>query len=207
MSTSTNKVALVTGASDGIGAEFVKILAGRGYDLILVARRKEKLDQLAVKLSDEFGVNCTVIAADLSEPKAAQNLFQRVEDSGLQVNFLINNSGLIHNGFFTKLSLEAQEKMMRNLESCGLKEFEVNKDFSNKDPNQEQYAYSRYALFDGYMTGSKDGKPLAPLLGDIKEFNQGCSDFNIGPVSYFLAYCDHIAVSYTHLTLPTKRIV
>ena len=87
---------------------------------------------------------------------------------------------------------EAQEKMMENLESCGLKEFEVNKDFSNKDPNQEQYAYSRYALFDGYMTGSKDGKPLAPLLGDIKEFNQGCSDFNIGPVSYFLAYCDHI---------------
>ena len=87
---------------------------------------------------------------------------------------------------------EAQEKMMKDLESCGLKEFEVNKDFSNKDPNQEQYAYSRYALFDGYMTGSKDGKPLAPLLGDIKEFNQGCSDFNIGPVSYFLAYCDHV---------------
>ena len=87
---------------------------------------------------------------------------------------------------------EAQEKMMNNLESCGLKDIEVNKDFSNKDPDQEQYAYSRYALFDGYMTGSKDGKPLAPLLGNIKEFNQGCSDFNIGPVSYFLAYCDHI---------------
>ena len=87
---------------------------------------------------------------------------------------------------------EAQEKMMNNLESCGLKDIEVNKDFSNKDTDQEQYAYSRYALFDGYMTGSKDGKPLAPLLGDIKEFNQGCSDFNIGPVSYFLAYCDHI---------------
>ena len=87
---------------------------------------------------------------------------------------------------------EAQEKMMKNLESCGLKDIEVNKDFSNKDPDQEQYAYSRYALFDGYMTGSKDGKPLAPLLGGIKEFNQGCSDFNIGPVSYFLAYCDHV---------------
>ena len=87
---------------------------------------------------------------------------------------------------------EAQEKMMNNLESCGLKDIEVNKDFSNKDPDQEQYAYSRYALFDGYMTGSKDGKPLAPLLGNIREFNQGCSDFNIGPVSYFLAYCDHI---------------
>ena len=87
---------------------------------------------------------------------------------------------------------EAQEKMMKNLESCGLKDIEVNKDFSNKDANHEQYAYSRYALFDGYMTGSKNGEPLAPLLGNIKEFNQGCSDFNIGPVSYFLAYCDHV---------------
>ena len=97
---------------------------------------------------------------------------------------------------------EAQEKMMNNLESCGLKDIEVNKDFSNKDPDQEQYAYSRYALFDGYMTGSKDGKPLAPLLGNIKEFNQGCSDFNIRPVSYFLAYCHHIVV---YILTPTSQ--
>ena len=48
--------------------------------LILVARREEKLNQLAVKVGDEFGVNCTVMAADLSEPKAAQNLFQRIEE-------------------------------------------------------------------------------------------------------------------------------
>ena len=87
---------------------------------------------------------------------------------------------------------EAQEKMRSNLESCGLKDIEVDKDFSNKDKDQEQYAYSRYALFDGYITGSEDGKPLAPLLGNIKDFNQGCSDFNLGPVSYFLAYCDHV---------------
>ncbi len=113
MNTSKNNVALVTGASDGIGAEFVEILAGRGYDLILVARREEKLNELAVRLCDEFGVECTVMAADLSEPKAAQNLFQRIENRGLQVNFLINNAGLLHNGFFTKLSLEAQEKMIQ----------------------------------------------------------------------------------------------
>ena len=113
MNTTKNNVALVTGASDGIGAEFVEILAGRGYDLILVARREEKLNELAVRLCDEFGVECTVMAADLSEPKAAQNLFQRIENRGLQVNFLINNAGLLHNGFFTKLSLEAQEKMIQ----------------------------------------------------------------------------------------------
>ena len=63
---------------------------------------------------------------------------------------------------------------------------------AEKNIGQEQYAYSRYALFDGYVTGSKDGKPLAPLLGNIKDYNQGCSDFNLGPVCYFLAYCDHM---------------
>ena len=108
----SNKTALVTGASDGIGAEFVEILAGRGYDLILVARREEKLNELAVRLSDKFGVECTVMAADLSEPKAAQNLFQRIEERGLQVNFLINNAGLLHNGFFTELGLAEQERMI-----------------------------------------------------------------------------------------------
>jgi len=113
VNTSKNNLALVTGASDGIGAEFVEILAGRGYDLILVARREKKLNELAFRLNDEFGVECTAMVADLSEPKAAQNLFQRIEDRGLQVNFLINNAGLLHNGFFTKLSLEAQEKMIQ----------------------------------------------------------------------------------------------
>ena len=113
MSKSKNNLALVTGASDGIGAEFVKILASRGYDLVLVARREEKLKELAVKLTDEFGISCIVMATDLSDPKAAQSLFTRVEERGLQVNFLINNAGLLHNGFFTKLSLEAQEKMIQ----------------------------------------------------------------------------------------------
>ena len=108
----SNKTALVTGASDGIGAEFLEILAGRSYDLILVARREEKLNQLAERVSREFGVDCTVMVSDLSEPNAAQNLFQRIEERGLQVNFLINNAGLLHNGFFTKLSLGAQEKMI-----------------------------------------------------------------------------------------------
>jgi len=108
----SNKTALVTGASDGIGAEFIQILASRGYDLILVARSEDKLNQLAVKVGGQFGVNCTVIVADLSEPNAAQNLFQSIEAKGLDVDFLINNAGLLHNGFFTELNLAEQERMI-----------------------------------------------------------------------------------------------
>jgi short-subunit dehydrogenase len=112
MNTHKDKTALVTGASDGIGAEFIKILASRGYDLILVARSEEKLNDLAEKMSNEFGIRCSVIVADLSSANAAHDLFHAVEEKGLEVNFLINNAGLLRNGFFTELSLSDQEQMI-----------------------------------------------------------------------------------------------
>ena len=108
-----NKTALVTGASDGIGLECCKILAARGYNLILVSRRKSLLDDIADNLKNRHpAISCTVIAADLSASRAAQDLFQTVEKHGLKVDFLINNAGLLHNGFFTQLDLAAQEKMI-----------------------------------------------------------------------------------------------
>jgi hypothetical protein len=107
-----NKTALVTGASDGIGLEFGDILAAQGYDLVLVARREDKLNEVSEKLSRTYGINCTVMATDLSEPQAAQTLFQRTRDQHLQVDFLVNNAGLLHNGFFTELSLAEQERMI-----------------------------------------------------------------------------------------------
>lgn len=106
------KIALVTGASDGIGLEFCKILAGRGYDLILVARREQKLQDLARELSEQHKVECIAITADLSEPQAAQKLFQTVKNKRLNVNFLVNNAGLLANGSFTDLDLSSQENMI-----------------------------------------------------------------------------------------------
>ena len=107
-----NRTALVTGASDGIGLEFSDILAARGYDLVLVARREDKLNEVSAKLSQKYGINCTVMAADLSEPQAAQILFQRTCGQNLQIDFLVNNAGLLHNGFFTELGLAEQERMI-----------------------------------------------------------------------------------------------
>jgi len=107
-----NKTALVTGASDGIGLEFSDILAARGYDLVLVARREDKLNEVSAKLSEKYGVNCIVIAADLSVPQAAQTLFQSTCEQNLQIDFLVNNAGLLHNGAFTELSLAEQERMI-----------------------------------------------------------------------------------------------
>ena len=72
--------ALVTGASDGIGLEFCRILADRGYDLILVARRKDKLNEIGKSLTAAKGIKCTVISADLSKPQAAQNYFRHAKE-------------------------------------------------------------------------------------------------------------------------------
>ena len=87
-----------------------------------------------------------------------------------------------------------QEPMMSRMEACGVKHMEIDKQFDNKDAGQEQYAYSRYALFEKYKTGSKSGEPVAPLLGNLKGFDHGASDINIGPLTYYLVYNDHVVV-------------
>jgi uncharacterized protein len=88
-----NKTALVTGASAGIGAEFARQLAGHGCALILVARRLERLQQLADEIQAAHGSRCNIIALDLSDPKAGSDLMAQLQQRGLRVDLLINNAG------------------------------------------------------------------------------------------------------------------
>lgn len=91
------KTVLITGASMGIGEVFARALARRGAALVLVARSEAKL----VALAEELG-NAQVIAADLSEPGAAQRVFDAVTGRGISVDVLINNAGFgMHGGFET----------------------------------------------------------------------------------------------------------
>lgn len=85
--------AVITGASSGLGAEFARRLADRGANLILVARRKDRLDELAEELRREHGVNVAVYAADLSKPRAGAALAARLTADGLTVSTLVNNAG------------------------------------------------------------------------------------------------------------------
>lgn len=93
-------VALITGASSGIGKEFAKIHAGRGGDLILVARSIDRLHQLKKELEQEHEVQVKVIGKDLSVPDAPQEIYDAVSKEGITISYLINNAGFGGRGKF-----------------------------------------------------------------------------------------------------------
>ena len=86
-------VALITGASSGIGLEFAKIHASKKGDLILIARREDKLTELKTELEAEHGIEVKTIAKDLSNPSAAKEIFDQLQEWDIQIDVLINNAG------------------------------------------------------------------------------------------------------------------
>jgi short-subunit dehydrogenase len=90
----TDGTALVTGASAGLGVEFARQLATRGQALLLVARRKERLEALALELAEAHGVRADVFAADLAEGDAPERIEAFAREQGLRIDWLVNNAGI-----------------------------------------------------------------------------------------------------------------
>ncbi|MBT8081953.1 MAG: SDR family NAD(P)-dependent oxidoreductase, partial [Gammaproteobacteria bacterium] len=89
----SNHRALITGASAGLGREFARQLAADGKDLVLVARRREPMAELAKELREAHGGDVEIVTADLSEPAAPVMLERTMRDKGLEIDYLVNNAG------------------------------------------------------------------------------------------------------------------
>jgi short-subunit dehydrogenase len=103
--------ALITGASSGIGLELARLCAKDGSSLILVARREADLRELASRLSREFRVECSVIAADLADPAAADAIHDRLR--GTVPDVLINNAGFGLRGPFVETDWDVEARMIQ----------------------------------------------------------------------------------------------
>ena len=104
---------IITGASAGIGEVFAKQLAQQGNNLILVARRKDKLDQLATKLTSQYSIQVETIAADLATMESSQEIEKHVQEKGWAIQGLINNAGFGDRGSFLDISLDRQLQMIQ----------------------------------------------------------------------------------------------
>lgn len=117
--------AVITGASRGIGAEYARVLASRGYDLLLVARDRPKLEQLASELMGRHRVQADIALLELSETEAAHRLYQAARERRSAVDLLVNNAGFGSVGDFIAMPMARIQAMLRLhvntvVESCRL---------------------------------------------------------------------------------------
>ncbi len=104
---------LITGASAGLGTEFAKLFAADGSNLVLVARRLDRLEGLARELQKRYGVGVRVEARDLSQPGAAQDLFDTLQRDNVRVDILVNNAGFGQKGNCAELPVDRQVQMIQ----------------------------------------------------------------------------------------------
>ena len=84
---------LITGASSGLGEQFAHLFAKDGWNLVLCARRRDRLDQLSSMLRERFGVDCVVLAGDLGDTQTPESIFNAVSERNIEISVLVNNAG------------------------------------------------------------------------------------------------------------------
>ncbi len=107
-----NKVALITGAANGIGLEFSKIVAAKGYDLLLIDINKEGLEELSNEIQAAFHVDVKIKVEDLSNPTAASSIKAFLDHNKVKIALLFNNAGFGNFGYFNETELSKDQAML-----------------------------------------------------------------------------------------------
>lgn len=109
----SNKTALITGATGGLGKEFVTIFASKGTNLILVGRNPQKLQALQGRVQSQYKVSVETIAVDFTDDQAAETIYNETKQLNWQVDYLVNNAGLGGQGTFLDRSLDSDLNMAK----------------------------------------------------------------------------------------------
>jgi short-subunit dehydrogenase len=113
MDVASRPTALVTGASAGIGEALARVVAAHGFDLVLAARREDRLRALARELTERFQVDARVLVADLADPTAPARIFEKCRAGGRRVDLLVNNAGYGLAGGFLDATWEEHARFIQ----------------------------------------------------------------------------------------------
>jgi len=102
------KYALITGATSGFGYEFCKLFAADGYNLVMVARSEERLQEVSGEIITQYGVEVLPLSADLFQPENSRHIYETVKAQGITVNVLVNDAGQGEHGLFVETDLQRE---------------------------------------------------------------------------------------------------
>ncbi len=147
-------IALITGATSGIGYELAKCHANEGKDLVIVSRNIDNLNKVAKELMETYNIKVICIQKDLSKPNSAEELYNEVKNSNIEIDYLINNAGIGLQGYFhEKDSKEYTNLIQLNITSLTTLTNLFIKDFVNKNQGKILNVSSIASLQPGPMLG------------------------------------------------------
>ncbi|PIE41537.1 MAG: short-chain dehydrogenase [Gammaproteobacteria bacterium] len=197
------KTALITGASAGIGLEFAKVFAAQQYDVILVARREKKLNEIATEIKAQYGQLAHVIAADLSDPSAPEAIYRQVKEKGLRVDALVNNAGYAINAGFLEADWKTHADFMQVLNTSLVHMCHL---FGN-DMKANNWGriinVASVAAFSPQMKGSLYGPAKAFVVGVSQAIDLELREHNV----YCTALCPGFTYSEFHDVMGIKAMV
>lgn len=189
------KSVLITGASAGIGAEFARQYAKLGADVILTARRADRLSGLAEELSSVHRVSVVVLPADLSDPKAPQHLVDEINQRGLKVDVLVNNAGYGLPGTFLNTSWKDQRDFLQVMLNAPA-------ELCHKLlPGMVERGWGRIinvASLAGFTPGSSGHTLYGPVKAALIRMSESLNAETVGTGVYVTALCPGLTYSEFH---------
>ena len=159
-----NEYSLITGGTAGIGLDIAKELAKRGHNILLTARREERLKEISASIKKEFNVDCNYIAADLADASAPEMIYNFCSKNNYIVEILVNNAGYSINKKFHKTSEDEEEKFLRVL---GIAVVALTKKFI---PSMLEQNHGKIMMVSSLASFAPPSSGWGALYGPVKTF-------------------------------------
>ncbi|MGE0384609.1 MAG: SDR family NAD(P)-dependent oxidoreductase [Gammaproteobacteria bacterium] len=195
LDTYAGRTALVTGASSGIGQAFARAYAARGANLLLTARREDRLRALAESLRGEHGVRCEVLAADLADPETPGLIRRAVQMRGLHVDILVNNAGFGLPGSFLGNDWSAHA---RSLQVMFCAAAELAHLFAPDMIARRWGRIVNVSSLAGHMPGTAGHTLYAPIKSALIRWSEGLHFELVGHGVHVCALCPGFTYSEFH---------